>query len=312
MTYAGTANVGTLVSAAAELGIVVPAYNIPYLPMAEPVARTLARLQAFGMLQVARLEFTKFQARNLAAIADEYNRYADPRFARLHLDHVPVIDEDQLEVDWRSLMREAIELGYHSVMIDGSRLPLEENIAVTAEVVAMAHPHGIPVEAELGAVLGHEAGPLPPYEELFASKRGFTDPDEAREFVRRTGVDWLSVSAGSVHGAISQATKDQPKVQARLDIDHLRTLREAAGVPLVLHGGSGIPQNYIDEAIAAGIAKINIATDLRQPYERALGSGGTVYDAQKAVAKAVEHSIHTLRIEGSAPRIWAAASKRRT
>lgn len=310
MRNPNTPNVGAMMSAAARLGVVIPAFNVPYLPMAEPIARALSRRQAFGLLQVARLEFVKFQARSLSAILDEYNRYADPRYARLHLDHVPVIDEDQLPVDWRALLKEAIDLGYDSVMIDGSRLPFEENVAVTAEVVGMAHPRGIPVEAELGAVLGHEAGPLPPYEELFQSKRGFTRPDEAREFVRRTGVDWLSVSVGSVHGAISQATKDEPKIQARLDIEQVKLLRDAAGVPLVLHGGSGIPQHYIDDAIAAGIAKINIATDLRQPYERALASGGTVCDAQDAVAAAMERCIQSLHIEGSAPRLWTEAARR--
>ncbi len=304
MTHSDTPDVRSMVLAAARLGVAIPAFNVPYLPMAEAIVRTLARRQSFGLLQVARLEFTKFQARDLASVAEEYARHADPRYARLHLDHTPVIDEDQLEVDWRAMIAEALERGYHSVMIDGSRLPLDGNIAVTAEVVAMAKPYGVPVEAELGAVMGHEAGPLPPYEELFASKRGFTDLGEAQEFVRKTGVDWLSVSVGSVHGAISQATKDQPKIQAKLDVGHVKALAEATGVPLVLHGGSGIPQEYIDGAIAAGIAKINVATDLRQPYERSLGKGGTVCDAQKAVAEAVERCIGSLRIDGIAPKLW--------
>ena len=90
---------------------------------------------------------------------------------RLHLDHVPVIDEDNQRVDYLPIFQEAIDVGYESVMIDGSRLPLDENIAATRQVVELAHAAGVPVEAELGAVLGHEDGPLPSYEELFASGR---------------------------------------------------------------------------------------------------------------------------------------------
>jgi len=202
------------------------------------------------------------------------------------------------------MIGQAIELGYDSVMIDASRLPLEENIACTRRVVEMAHPSGVVVEAELGAVLGHEEGPLPPYDELFASKRGFTDPDEARRFVRETGVDWLSVSVGSVHGAISEATKDQQKVAAKLDIEHLRKLRDATGVPLVLHGGSGVQPAYVAEGIKTGIAKINIGTDIRQPYERTIAAGGSVSEAQAASAEVISRLIREVyRIEGSAERL---------
>jgi len=304
-------DVGAMVAAAAAAGTVIPAFNVPYLPMVEAVARALAEHGTFGMIQVARLELVKFQARSLAAVAEEYTKHADPRVASLHLDHTPVIDEDNLVVDWEPLIAEAISLGYDSVMIDGSRLPLDENIAVTKRVVDMAHPCGIFVEAELGSVLGHEAGPLPPYDELFASKAGFTIPEEARRFVEETGVDWLSVSVGSVHGAISPAAKDQQKVQAKLDIEHLRKLRDVTGIHLVLHGGSGIEQSYIDAGIASGIAKINIGTDIRQPYERALAAGGSVREAQAAVAEAIGRLIcDAYHIEGSAARLRRLAMER--
>ncbi|HET6455861.1 MAG TPA: class II fructose-bisphosphate aldolase, partial [Armatimonadota bacterium] len=135
-------------------------------------------------------------------------------------------------------------------------------------------------------------------------KRGFTDPDEARRFVRETGVDWLSVSVGSVHGAISAATKDQPKVQAKLDIEHLRKLRDATGVPLVLHGGSGVQPKYVQEGIRNGIAKINIGTDIRQPYERMIASGGSVSEAQAASAEVISRLITSVyHVEGSASRL---------
>jgi len=296
---------GEMMKAAASAGIAVPAFNVPYLPMVEAIAEALSKHDAFGLIEVARLELVKFEARSISAVAEQYRRFADPRTSSLHLDHVPVIDEDGLRVDWRPLIAEGIACGCGSVMIDGSRLPLAENIRVTAEVVSMAHPEGVLVEAELGSVLGHESGPLPPYEELFASKAGFTVPDEAREFVEKTGVDWLSVSIGSVHGAISGAAKSQAKVQAKLDIEHLRKLRDAAGVPLVLHGGSGIQQSYIDDAIKNGIVKINIGTDIRQPYERKLAETGRVSEAQAAVSAAVSRLVcDVYHVEGSAARLW--------
>jgi ketose-bisphosphate aldolase len=263
-----------LVRAAWKSGLVVPGFNIPYLPMMEPVVRALRDTECFGLISVARLEWVKFGAGSLSAVRAEYARVGDERYTRLHVDHVPVIDEDDLRVDFMPVMREAIALGYGSVMIDGSRLPLEENIAATREVVEFAHGAGVAVEAELGMVLGHGEGPLPPYEELFRTGRGFTDPAEARRFVVETGVDWLSVAVGSAHGAISAARKDEKKVEARLNIGHLALINKEARVPLVLHGGTGIRKQYVMEGIRNGIAKINIGTAIRQPYQRALREGG--------------------------------------
>jgi fructose/tagatose bisphosphate aldolase len=150
-------------------------------------------------------------------------------------------------------------------------------------VASLAHQAGIPCEAELGAVLGHEAGPLPPYDELFASGKGFTRVDEARRFVAETGCDWLSVAIGNIHGAISEGFKDQKKIAARLNLEHLESLFLATGVPLVLHGGSGIPRDYVLAAFKKGIAKINIGTEIRQVYESNLKTTGKVSSAQTAV-----------------------------
>ncbi len=175
-------------------------------------------------------------------------------------------------------------------MVDGSRLSLAENISCSAEVVRLAAPYGVPVEAELGAVMGHESGPMPSYEELFASKRGFTAPEEAARFVEETGVDWLSVAIGNIHGAISAAAKGREKPRARLDLEQLERLNRAAKLPLVLHGGTGIAPSAIREAVTRGIAKINVATAIRQPYEQALPRGvpaaqQAVYDAMTQVLR---------------------------
>jgi ketose-bisphosphate aldolase len=272
-----------IISAARSHGIALPAFNIAHLPMTEPVIRAVADQDSFALVEVSRIDWMKFGAKSPKAVIDEFNRWKKPEHVRMHLDHVPVIDEDGKRVDYRAVISEAIALGYQSVMVDASRLPLEENIRVTREVADLAHKTGIPVESELGAVLGHEAGPMPPYEELFASGKGFTRPDEAVRFVRESECDWLSVAVGNIHGAVSEATRDQKKVQARLALDHLEKLASATGVPLVLHGGSGIQQEYVLKAMTKGIAKINVGTEIRQAYEQALKEGGSLSAAQDAV-----------------------------
>jgi ketose-bisphosphate aldolase len=290
-----------IVRRAWRTGTAVPGFNIPYLPMMAPVVEALRDTACFGFIMVARLEWVKFEAGSVEAIRAEYERVKDERFARLHLDHVPVIDEDHLRVDFEGDIGRALAAGYDSVMVDASRLPLEENIAATRRIVEMAHARGVPVEAELGAVMGHEAGPLPPYDELFASGRGFTHPDEAVRFVRETNVDWLSVAIGSVHGAIS-AARSEKKIAARLDIPHLQRLRAATGIPLVLHGGTGIPREYVLESIRNGIAKINVATAIRQPYEAARAASPNA--ARRAVYEATVAAIEQdLDLKGTARRL---------
>ncbi len=262
--------------------LVIPAFNIPYLPMMEPVAKALADTKTFGLIMVARLEWKKFQAGSIKAVHEEYERVKNPDFTRLHLDHVPVIDEDQQFIDFEKDITEAIEVGYHSVMIDGSRLPLIKNIRETGKIVKIAHEANVPVEAELGAVMGHEAGPLPPYEELFSSAKGFTSPTEAKRFADETQVDWLSVAVGNIHGAISGARMEK-KQEARLSVPHLRMIRETTNIPLVLHGGTGIRKEYLMDSFKNGIAKINIGTAIRQPYERLMHKSAK--EAQEAVYK---------------------------
>jgi ketose-bisphosphate aldolase len=268
---------------AQRAGAALPAFNIPYLPMMQPVIQAVADQDSFALVAVARPEWVKFEAKSPVAVLEEFMHWNQPDHVRLHLDHVPVIDEDNQQVDYLAIIREALELGYQSVMVDGSRLSLADNIAATRQAVELAHRANRPCEAELGAVLGHEAGPLPPYEELFASGRGFTDVQEAERFVRETGCDWLSVAIGNIHGAISGALKDQKKVEARLNLDHLERLRQATGIPLVLHGGSGVKRESVLAAVKQGIVKINIGTEIRQAYEVTLRETKSVAAAQDAV-----------------------------
>jgi fructose/tagatose bisphosphate aldolase len=313
-----------LVRRAWELGLAIPSFNVPHPPMMAPVIRALRDTGTMGQVTVARVEWKRFTAVGLRAVFDDYQRLKDERVTRLHLDHIPVIDEDDERVDYGALLAEALDLGYDSVMVDGSRLPLAENIAATRQVVELARvgrlstiadvgergrsPYAPAVEAELGAVFGHEAGPPPPYEELYESGRGFTDVDEARRFVQETGVDWLSVAVGNIHGAVSGAAKSQKKVEARLNLEHLAKLRAATGVPLVLHGGSGIKQECVRAGIEAGIAKINIATNIRQPYEAALPQ--SVEAAQQAVYdEVVRLLVEELQVAGSAARLEVSGAR---
>jgi len=261
----------------------IPAFNVPYLPMMEPIVQAIVDENAFALIEVARLEWEKFESHSMLAIRDEYLKWGNAEHTRLHLDHVPVIDEDGKLVEYLAIIKRAIELGYQSVMVDGSRLNIEENISAVRKVTQLAHAAGIPCEAELGAVLGHEDGPLPPYEELFSSGKGFTGVEEAERFVNETECDWLSVAIGNIHGNISKAKKDLKKVQAKLNLAHLDDLRSVTQIPLVLHGGSGVQQKYVLEATRHGIAKINIGTAIRQPYEEQLKKNGNIEKAQIAV-----------------------------
>ncbi|MCI8526639.1 MAG: class II fructose-bisphosphate aldolase [Oscillospiraceae bacterium] len=283
--------------------IVIPAFNIPYLPMVEPVSRAIVDENAVAMVQVARLEWEKFESESPEAVAKEYFRHCKEGWTLLHLDHVPAIDEDRVKVDFLPILKRALDAGYQSVMVDGSRLPLEENIAVTQQAAGLAAGYGAAVEAELGAVAGHEGSGIGlSYEELFASKKGFTRPEEATRFAKESGCDWLSVAVGSFHGAIATSTKHLKKPEARLDIDHLARLFEAVDhMPLVLHGGSGIRQTYILQAMENGIAKINVATEIRQPYEFALEEkpGDIAYARQKVYDRTRWVLRDFLRVSGS-------------
>ncbi|MBN1500819.1 MAG: ketose-bisphosphate aldolase [Spirochaetes bacterium] len=145
-----------------------------------------------------------------------------------------------------------LPLGFTSVMIDGSLLSFDENIRVTGEIVKMCHAAGVSVEAELGAVGGSEDGSL----ESEADPALYTDASLAGEFVKKTGIDALAVAIGNSHGRYKGAPV--------LDFKRLAEIKEAAGIPLVLHGGSGISEEGFRTAINNGISKINFFTGMAQ------------------------------------------------
>lgn len=160
----------------------------------------------------------------------------------LHLDHGSSY----------GLAMQALRTGYTSIMIDGSHESFEDNIAVTKSVVDACAPSGIPVEAELGKVGGKE-------DDLDGGEGdGYTDPEQAGEFVERTGATSLAVAIGTAHGLY----KGEPK----LDQERLSEIRQVVSVPLVLHGASGVPDEAVRESIRRGICKVNYATELRIAY----------------------------------------------
>ncbi len=209
----------------------------------------------------------------------------------LHLDHGK---------DFETVSK-CVEAGFTSVMIDGSFLKFEENIALTKRVVDLAHAKGVSVEAELGRLAGVEESTVEEREAVL------TDPDSAKEFVEQTGVDTLAVAIGTSHGAYKF------KGEAKLDFERLRLIRERVNIPLVLHGASsvpqwiiqkavkygaelagakGIPEEHIKKAISLGISKINIDTDLRLAFtatiREVLSTKPKEFDPRKILGPAKE------------------------
>ncbi len=187
----------------------------------------------------------------------------------IHLDHGPSVE----------LVQRCLDAGFDSVMIDASEKPMEENIAVSRHVVELAKPYGANVEAELGYVakLGQQQG------------GGFTTPEDAKTFVEATGVDALAVAIGSAHGFYKQAP--------HLDIPRLAAIHAATDVVLVLHGSSGIPCEMVQQAVSNGICKVNLATEIKDNFMRALKqilSETDEIDLRKVFPHAIEPVVQML------------------
>lgn len=193
----------------------------------------------------------------------------------MHLDHGDSFD----------LAMRALRTGYTSIMIDGSHNVLEENIALTRRVVEACAPSHISVEAELGKVGGKE-------DDLEGGDGNpFTDPQEAKEFVERTGVNSLAVAIGTAHGLY----KGTPK----LDFERLSAIREVVSIPLVLHGASGVPDDAVRESITRGICKVNFATELRIAFsdgvKEYLQKDPEAFDPKKYCKVGIEKVVETVK-----------------
>lgn len=179
-----------------------------------------------------------------------------------------------------------IQSGFTSVMVDGSKLSLEENIALTKKVTEIARIAGVSVEAELGKIAGVE-------DDIFVNDREacFTDPDEAKTFVDATGVDALAVAVGTAHG--------QYKGEPKLDYERISAIKEKVRIPIVLHGSSGVPDEAIAEAIRRGVSKVNIDTNIRQNFvakiREVLNEDDKVIDPRKILGPAKEKAVEVIR-----------------
>jgi tagatose 1,6-diphosphate aldolase GatY/KbaY len=223
----------------------VPAFNVCNLEFAKTVIETAEEMQAPVIVSLHPIEMEY-------AGMDEILHVVKSLAAKvtvpvvLHLDH-----GDSLDTVMKCLVR-----GFTSVMYDGSHLPFEENIRNTKEIVRIAKTIGVSVEGELGLVGGAEGDNY--VHEVSMNTDELTDPEKAVEFVEKTGIDSLAVAIGSAHGLY----RGEPKI----DVKRLKEINSKISIPLVLHGGSGTPENIIRDCISYGIAKINIASELKYAF----------------------------------------------
>ncbi len=196
----------------------------------------------------------------------------------VHLDHGVSLD----------MIYKALRLGFTSVMIDASALPYEENLALTKSVTEIAHAMGVSVEAELGRLVKGEAGSGEENTDMKAEDF-YTDPEEAREFCRITGVDALAIAFGTSHGFYT--------AQPKLDFDVIKSVKEATDLPLVMHGGSGVSEEGFKRSIENGIRKINYYSYMSKAgymaAKEVIESGSTAYlhDVEYAAMQAMKEDV---------------------
>ncbi len=257
----------------------VPAFNAENMEMVQAIVAAAEEMRSPVMIQTTPTT-VKYITREMAyaMVKAEADKATVP--VSLHLDHCEHYED----------VVAAMKVGYSSVMIDASKIPYEENVAVTAKVVEAAKPFGATVEAELGTVGGKEDG--------HSADVIYTDPDQALDFATRTGVDIFAVAIGTAHGFY----KGEPK----LNFELLAKLREMIAVPLVLHGGSGVPDEMIRRTIELGISKVNFATELRAAMTAAVREALTnesMIDPKKFMGPGREAvkalCIHKIKLCGS-------------
>ena len=240
-------NMKKILEIAEAEGYAIPCINTPNEETVRAVIGAAEELNTPIIIDHAQVHDSLIPIERIGPIMLKYAKEARVPVC-VHLDHGS---------DYEFVMR-AVKVGFPSIMYDCSALPFEENVEKVAQFVKFAHAAGITVEAELGKVGGKEddldGGDDNPY----------TDPQEAKEFVERTGVDSLAVGIGTAHGVY----KGEPKLQ----FDILSQIREVVDIPLVLHGTSGVPDEAVEECIKRGICKVNYATDLRIAFTNGLNN----------------------------------------
>lgn len=233
---------GSLLQHAQKNAYAVPAFNFHDMVDLQAII-TAAEAEAAPVILMASEGTIRFAGFSyIEGLATAAARECKIPFA-LHLDHGRELDN----------IIKSVRHGFTSVMFDGSHLAFNENIRLTSWVVDVAHRVGISVEGELGQIPGAEDDIS-----VSAKEAGMTDPGLVAEYVEKTGVDALAVAIGTAHGLY----KGEPK----LDFERLEAIRKETSVPLVLHGGTGVPDATVRQAISLGICKLNVGTDLRLAY----------------------------------------------
>lgn len=269
----------TIIENARKGGYAVGAFNMHNEETTEAMLLAAEQAGAPVYLQVGRAIVPHMGLKRAFEMTQRIAERSGAEYV-IHLDHGP----------WDEVL-EAVKLGFRSIMCDYAHLSLDDNIAKTRRTVELCHDFGIPVEAELGRI--PDAGQEVDWNEYM------TDVGEAERFVRETGVDTLAISAGIVHGVVDG--KVPP-----LDIGRIEAIRDATGIPLVLHGASGLSDKDVMAARAAGIHKFNADTDLRHAFRRGFESVWAKGDRQLEEAMAegrrlmIDATIEKMQVYGCA------------
>jgi fructose-bisphosphate aldolase, class II len=232
-----------ILDVANEHSFAVPAFNISDWAMFKGIVEISEETNAPLIVGIHPDEVRHIGREMITGIVERSHNSSVP--IAIHWDHGATYEQ----------ILQAIQHGFTSVMIDGSLKPFEENIAITRKVAGSARTIGVSVEGELGTIGGNDS-----YAEAGAAEIIYTDPDDAVTFVEQTGVDSLAVAIGTFHGLYPAHLKPE------LKLDLLKEIKSRVQIPLVLHGGSGNPDDEIREAARIGINKINISTDIKVAY----------------------------------------------
>lgn len=273
---------------AQKRGYAVGAFNVNNMEIIQAIIEAAEETNSPVILQASQGGIKYAGIEYIAALGKLAAENAKVPVA-LHLDHGTDFDQVML----------CIRNGFSSVMIDGSRFPLDENIAFTKKVIEVAHAVGVTVEAELGKIGGTE-------DHITVGEKDatFTDPQEALKFVNETNVDYLAIAVGTAHGVYV----GDPK----LDFERIKAIRNIIDIPLVLHGSSGVPYEALEKAISLGICKINIDTDIRiafaQGVKNLIKNDPDNIDPRKILAPAKEAMKETIKekmhVFGSVGKAW--------
>ena len=248
---------------------VLPAFNTINLEMTYAITQGLSAANLPGYIQISSSNLRLSNPYVITELAREAVKDTETPIG-LHLDHGRSFAD----------VKACVDAGFTSIMVDASHLPFEENIREVRRTVEYCHFHGLPVEAELGALQGKE-------DDMVSEADSKTDPNMVADFVEQTGCDLLAVSVGNVHGLC---------LEPHIDIPLLKRICEVSKVPLVLHGGSGIPPDVIWEAKKYGLLKINYGSDLRRAFISTFGKAyeqnHNEYDVIHISLEAVEKVAH--------------------